>query len=46
MGNKYHISEKGTVVICRAKVRPCPLGGGHFDTKEYQAFLLDCIYMP
>lgn len=34
MGNKYHISEKGAVVICRAKVRPCPLGGGHFDTKE------------
>lgn len=31
---KYHISSKGTVEICRAKVKPCPLGGGHYDTQE------------
>lgn len=34
MTTKYHISKNGTVVICRAVVKPCPLGGGHFDTKE------------
>lgn len=34
MTKKYHISKKGTVVICRAVINPCPLGGGHFDTKQ------------
>ena len=34
MTTKYHISKNETVVVCRAVVQPCPLGGGHFDTKE------------
>lgn len=34
MGAKYHVSSNGNVEICRAKVRPCPLGGGHFDSVE------------
>lgn len=34
MTKKYHISKNGAVVICRAIIKPCPLGGGHFDTKE------------
>lgn len=34
MKTKYHISTNGSVVICKAVVRPCPLGGGHFDSKE------------
>ena len=31
---KYHISKNGKVVMCRAKTRPCPLGGGHFSSKQ------------
>lgn len=31
---KYHIAGDGTVKPCRAKVKPCPLGGGHFETVE------------
>ena len=31
---KYHISKSGKVVVCRAKTRPCPLGGGHFPSKQ------------
>lgn len=31
---KYHIAGDGTVKPCRAKVKPCPLGGGHFDTVQ------------
>lgn len=35
----YHINSKGQVVRCRAKKRPCPLGG-NFETKnDAQKFL-------
>lgn len=34
--SKYHINKDGRPSICRAKSRPCPLGGpgSHFDTEE------------
>lgn len=40
MSAKYHISTNGNIEICRAKVRPCPLGGGHFDSvKDAEEYL-------
>lgn len=33
---KYHINKNGEVSACRARTRPCPLGGDneHFDSKN------------
>ena len=40
MTTKYHVAADGTVKPCKAKVKPCPLGGGHFDSvKEAVAYL-------
>lgn len=34
MTNKFHVTQKGDVRPCRAKSRPCPLGGEHFTDKS------------
>lgn len=34
MSIKYHVSAKGEIVECKAKTRPCPLGGKHYKSKE------------
>lgn len=31
---KYHINKKGVPAVCKAKTKPCPLGGEHFDSLE------------
>jgi hypothetical protein len=37
---KFHITKKGAVEPCGATVKPCPLGGQHFDTEtQAQDFL-------
>lgn len=41
---KYHISSNGNISICRAKTLPCPLGGGHFDTKKEAESYLENKY--
>lgn len=40
---KYHISKSGEPAVCRASVRPCPIGGesDHFKSKEEAAEVQD-----
>ena len=39
--NKFHISKNGSVEVCKAKVKPCPLGSVHFESKEAGEKYLD-----
>lgn len=32
--SKYHVTADGTPKLCTAQLRPCPLGGEHFETKQ------------
>lgn len=41
---KYHIAGDGTVKPCKAKVKPCPLGGGHFESVEIAEAYLEYKY--
>lgn len=34
---KFHINSKGEPAACSATMRPCPLGGLHYDTKQAAA---------
>lgn len=39
--NKFHISKNGSVEVCKAKIKPCPLGSVHFESKEAGEKYLD-----
>lgn len=31
---KYHLGRNGQIAPCEANIKPCPLGGIHYDSKE------------